>query len=272
MFTESLRGMGCIKDLVDEVQFIALDEKEEHILVTKTDGTLRLPSWFSDNALYRYLPSMRQAMMDIFQSKDYFLVLRCIWREVRDLTTPDNVDMGLERSVVVLECQDVTMNIPKRFQWVPISSAVIFHSEARARQAIADQLQLIRSRQEPVQRVPWARPGWFKITSQWVREHLTACGCGVILDISQVSVTPWGTVLTIQTESCDFFLKASPCFNNEGAINDFLSSVAPMRVQKPLAVDYEKRMFISRDHGDCVAFQKLSKPEKRQFLLDVAEL
>ena len=261
----------CLQDTVGEVQFIVYDLSRKRIIVTEVDACLMLPRWFSQNTCCRDITQMKQAAVDLFGAQCVFTVLRCIWMDERECER-NNCLYTLKRSIVVLECQHGMRLLDQDVLWASVIDWSVSHSEEDARCAIKEELEYVKNDILPTFRVPWAQFGWYMKTVKWICEQLKQ-HCFVVTEpIGQLRVSPWGTVLRTQAESKRFYLKASPCFCNEAAINNILSNVAPLHVQKPLVVDTQANVYIASDHGDSIDISKLSDVDEVQMFIDLARL
>lgn len=83
-----------------------------------------------------------------------------------------------------------------------------------------------------------------------MHEKLGALGLVTSKSLVQLRASLWVTVLRGNIEDKQFYLKASPCFCDEGARTCIMSESAPVLVCKPLVADRERGAFISSDYGE----------------------
>lgn len=257
-----------LKDALDELQFLVCDASGQEVLLAQGERGHELPVWFSNDGYYRNMDNINSAAEDLFGTQFKFTMLQCIWNIEKDCTR-DGEFFIVQRSVVVLECRDDVRSDLKDLRWVSISNADIKHGEKDAVNAIRQELKLL-SHRSVKNRVPWANLGWYEKTTAWMRIALATFGVKLEENIVQIRVSPWGTVLRGISENGKFFLKASPCFCNEGVIASVLSDAAPNLVQKPLVLDKSSGMFIANDYGRTPQF--LSSSDLIQLMKDVATL
>src|SRR5262249_14812724 len=82
----------------------------------------------------------------------------------------------------------------------------------------------------PEQRAPWARPGWWKAATAWIRERCEALGYSPTGPIAQVKVCAWSSVLMAPTDAGMVYFKATAaCAGFEPAVTALLAELAPER-------------------------------------------
>ena len=100
----------------------------------------------------------------------------------------------------------------------------------------------------PGNRVPWARPGWFRQCVVWIEGQLIGNGVNRTGPIEQIQTRQRGCVMRIPTDQGYVYFKASPEFFSQEAplvvyLDDRYSGLTP----RVLASDLERRWTLTRE-------------------------
>ncbi|GIK38084.1 MAG: hypothetical protein BroJett011_19170 [Chloroflexota bacterium] len=110
----------------------------------------------------------------------------------------------------------------------------------------------VESGQVPAQRPPWARPGWYKTATAWIKAELARRGYEVIDPLEPVRNWSLSYVLRARTATDTFYFKAGaalPLFVNEAAFLSRLAAHYPDHMPMPLSLERERYWMLLADFG-----------------------
>jgi hypothetical protein len=95
-----------------------------------------------------------------------------------------------------------------------------------------------------------AHDDWRHQAEHWARSELAARDVEVVGPVEQPRIRPWSTQLRLPTDAGTFWFKAN-CAHLafEPALQAELAELAPDLVDRPYAIDAERRWMLTRDHG-----------------------
>ncbi len=97
-------------------------------------------------------------------------------------------------------------------------------------------------------------PGWRAEVDRWVDARLDEAGLRRTGPTEQRRIRPWSTQVVAPTADGPAWFKANaPGLAHEPALHALLGSIAPDRVDAPLAVDPERGWMLTRDRGSTLA-------------------
>src|SRR5690606_19035472 len=113
-------------------------------------------------------------------------------------------------------------------------------ARAQHRPLIERHLAEVESGLVPGHRQPWARPGWFRQATTWIKRKLQELGYTATGPPQHTHYWSLACVMRTPTDRGDIYFKAAadlPLFVNEPAVLTGLSHFFPDVVPAPLAVD-----------------------------------
>ena len=125
-------------------------------------------------------------------------------------------------------------------------------ARAQHRPLIERHLAEVESGLVPGHRQPWARPGWFRQATTWIKRELQELGYTVTGPPQHTHYWSLACVMRTPTDRGDIYFKAAadlPLFVNEPAVLTGLSHFFPDVVPAPLAVDRLRRWMLLPDFG-----------------------
>lgn len=174
-----------------------------------------------------------------------FHPLYCVWFKT-------NVDEKWGRRIYRLEVLTPGWNPPDHCRW--------FHLEELASLSLADPelpdtLHTHLAARTSPKTAPWARPGWYGETLNWIHENLENQNRPLSGPPELVKTWALSIVLRLPTQSGLAYFKAacfSPLFGNEAASTQFLAQRFPGQVPAPLAVDIPNNWLLLEDFGKAL--------------------
>ena len=191
-------------------------------------------------------PEINRAMREQFGLD--VTTLGCVYDRYHDDERED------QQQVYMLENHSPEWKPPAHGQWV---SREVLKSLALAvpdhRAVLEAWFDEAESGNVPVQRLPWARPGWFVAATAWSCEQLGQMGIRVVGPVEQVKVRMWSSILRIPTEVGDVYFKAAaPAFAYEPLLTQIVSERLPAHSPRVLAVDREQHWMLMGDAGQTM--------------------
>ncbi|MDQ5865527.1 MAG: aminoglycoside phosphotransferase family protein [Chloroflexota bacterium] len=202
---------------------------EPRVLLRRTDGGLRLPS-FEPEVKYTARVGQNNAWV-----REH-LGLECITLYMAHVDNRLKEERRAD-ATYVLQNRQPDWTPPADFQWVGRTEiANLDLSVAGQRAVIESWLEEREGRVEPPQRGTWNEPGWYEQATDWMRSQLEAHGIqitGLPEQIKHWSIT---SALMLPTDQGDYYFKAvPPVFAQEPGITAALSARYPQYVPAPLA-------------------------------------
>ncbi len=184
-----------------------------------------------------------------------------------------NLEKCCIESVFVLESRKTTETLPEG-KWFTKKELIEVPFYSSGQKSLIEKLLEEREKKNfPPERSPWAKPGWFSLASQWIKEELEKQG------YSLGKVEPFCTgfnscLLQIPTDQGNIYLKASPIW--EGASHEpqvlfALANLFPTKIPQPIAIEKEKRWMLLSDFGSTIGFSP-TLAKKNALLSQFAQL
>jgi hypothetical protein len=143
--------------------------------------------------------------------------------------------------------------LPPQSKWIDstlLKNLTLTYEEHRA--MIEAELEAAQSNQFPGLRPAWARAGWFKAASAWMRDQLIQQNYALRSSIEQVKSWGISCLLRVETDRGNIFFKVAssrPLFGNEPVVLAALSERYPDLVPAPIAIEPEQRWMLTQDFG-----------------------
>ncbi|MFB2970638.1 phosphotransferase family protein [Aerosakkonema sp. BLCC-F183] len=104
-----------------------------------------------------------------------------------------------------------------------------------------------------IQRVPWARLGWFERVSAWIEAQLNHLGISAISPIEQLRAWGISCIMRVNTTAGNIYFKALPnVLANDALFTQSLAASYPDNLPKILAVEPEQHWILMRDFGGTI--------------------
>jgi hypothetical protein len=126
----------------------------------------------------------------------------------------------------------------------------------------------------PVQRSPWAQPGWFAEVMAWIEAELAVRGQALVKPVEMVRSWSLSYVLKVTTTAGVYYLKTVadlPLFVNEAALVGTLSRLYPRHVPTPLSSNLERDWMLLPELPEVVGW-KVSVETRQAYLCDFGRL
>lgn len=155
--------------------------------------------------------------------------------------------------IYTLENHSEDWSLPPQSKWIDrqtLQSLTLSHPEHRP--VIEDELREAETGSIPDLRPPWARSGWFKAASTWMRDQLTARN--YVLTSATVQDKSWGIscLLRTSTDQGDIYFKIAssrPLLGNEPTLMKAIAEHYPDAVPAPIVIEPEQRWMLMQDFG-----------------------
>jgi hypothetical protein len=174
-------------------------------------------------------------------------VLRCAYDRAR--YEPD-----ARSQVYEMENHAAEWAAPEHTAWIGRAALAGLRLAVPEHRAVLD-AWLAERKTDPVpeQRAPWARPGWWKAATTWIRERCEDLGYSPTGPIEQVKVCAWSSVLRVATDAGAMYFKATAaCADFEPAVTALLAELTPAMSPRVLAVDAERAWMQMADAGASI--------------------
>jgi hypothetical protein len=143
------------------------------------------------------------------------------------------------------------------------------------REIIAQHFQENTSGIIPEERPPWAKPGWYRDTTNWIEEQCDRLGWGGIESIQPVRSWNLSCVLAVNTTAeKKVYFKAgldSSLFINEGIVMDYLAQLYAPIIPRPLVVDEKRRWMLMEELDGEVGWEAPAE-DQMKILRTVAQI
>jgi hypothetical protein len=215
------------------------------LLMNQADGWTLPHVHLSDKRLWLAEVGLVSSEMSRVLAAD-ITVLRNVYADYSEDRT--HVDLIYE-----LENQAADWPLPSGANWIDrstLNNLPLAHPEQRP--VIESILQEAETGDIPALRAPWARPGWNKAASTWMRQQLVEQNYVLVSPIEQLKTWGISCLLKVSSDRGDIFFKVAsslPLFGNEPALLKALSDRYPAYVPAPIAVEPNRRWMLMGDFG-----------------------
>lgn len=125
----------------------------------------------------------------------------------------------------------------------------------------------------PLERPPWAFPGWTQRANAWIEAQVGAQGWTLTGDIELVRKWCITCVLKVPTNVGDLYFKAvPPTFAREVAVTCFLAERHPANIPALVATNEEERWLLMRDFGKAYLGESKKAGDWERAVRDFAAL
>ncbi|HEY3311191.1 MAG TPA: phosphotransferase [Anaerolineales bacterium] len=108
---------------------------------------------------------------------------------------------------------------------------------------------------------PWQQPEWLEAARSWIRAQMLNIDGGTAVEIEQIHVRPWSTVLRVTNNRHIFYFKASAdLFGHETALTAYLAQNFPQITPDVVASDPERHWLLMHESG--IALRDRIRSEK----------
>ncbi len=218
---------------------IAVHPGEPRVLLVAGDDGWALPSHEADEA-----PAIRQVMCERF-GLDATLLGAVGGRYL-------DADHDEASAVFALEVHSTPGVLPVGARWVSQAELAELPLAAPERRPLIEARlrEAEGSAQSPLERVPWARPGWFEMAAAWIGEQLARLGYTDVGPVEQVRIRPWSAVLRAPTAEGDVYFKAvASTYAHEVPLTAALADLLPRNTPRVLAADAARGWLLLADAG-----------------------
>lgn len=230
-----------------DIYGILLDQAASRVLLLKrADGDWTLPHiHFPDKCIWQ--PLIDRVCRELRESLEADIT---VLRGVLANYAEDRPHVDL---VYVLENHTEGWMPPAHARWIDraeLQNLPLAHPEHRT--LIDAELQTAETNLVPSLRPPWARPGWFKAASTWIRTQLAERNYTLAGAIEPLKSWGLSCLLRAKTDKGDIFFKVStalPLFGNEPALLHALALRYPDFVPAPIAIEPTQRWMLMGDFG-----------------------
>jgi hypothetical protein len=158
-----------------------------------------------------------------------------------------------EEHVYALECHGAAPALPATARWAALADLPALAPEpVRYLPAIEQWLRELAGAPVPVERVSWARPGWYAAAAAWLVERLAALGYQQIGAVEQVHARGWSTVLRVPTHAGLIYCKAVAGFYFEPVLTRALARRCGGQVPAVVAVEADRHWLVTEDAGPAL--------------------
>lgn len=235
-----------------ECQYALIPHPEEpRLLLLPEENGWALPCWTTDNGgSWDRIAPVNRGMQERLGIR--LTTLRVVYR--RD-------DSEAQRGVqaLAMESHDSAWSPPDGGRWIgraELETLTLAPPEHRL--LLEEWFAEAEDGGLPVQRPPWARPGWFAEAAAWMQAQMARRGFRLTEPVAQFKTGTISCLLRARAAGETFYLKASPAmFAVETRLTQFLAERYPAHIPRLLAWDMERRWLLMHDMGG----EKLGKTE-----------
>jgi hypothetical protein len=150
---------------------------------------------------------------------------------------------GQIEAIFELELLDSDWRVPAHGRWVGVAAlAGLRLADEEQRPTLKAYLEALERGHVPMERPPWARPGWRTEARTWIEEEAARLG-HVVVGVQQVKHWSISSVLKIDTDGPELYFKVPAqlqLFVDEARVTARLAERFPDHVPAPLSIEPER--------------------------------
>ncbi len=220
-------------------------------------------------------PSKTEDVFDLFHSgMNAARVLGCATETLYSPYFAWENDQHGFRFVFVVANLDATFQAPDGARWVaPDELRTLTLADDYLRPVIEQYFEERVTGIYPVERPPWAFPGWTQRANAWITAQVEAQGWTLTSEIERVRQWCITCVLKAPTSAGDLYFKAvPPTFAREVGVTRFLAEQCPDHIPAVVAANETERWLLLRDFGKTYLGESKNVADWEQALHDFAAL